>query len=58
MDRTNKMSSVAKIAGQESLIVIRQTAWEILAPLIMADSSNEGSIERNAEVIIRNAIDE
>ena len=56
--RTNRISSVATIAGQVSLRVTRHTTWRMFAPLIVADSSNDGSIARNAAVISRNAIGE
>lgn len=56
--RTNRISKVAKIAGQESLSVMRHAIWKMLAPLIIADSSIDGSIERNAAVMIRKAIGE
>ena len=37
---------------------MRQATWKMFAPLIIADSSSAGSIERNAAVISRNAIGE
>ena len=56
--RTNKMSSVASTAGHASLSVTRKKTCGTLAPLICADSSSAGSMERNAAVISRNAIGE
>ena len=58
MARTNRISKVAAIAGQVSFNVMCQAICGTLAPLIMADSSSDGSIERNAALITRNAIDE
>ncbi len=58
MERTNRMRMVAKIAGQVSLSVTRHATWKMLAPLIVADSSSDGSIARNAAVMRRNAMGE
>ena len=49
---------VAKIAGHVSLSVMRHATCNMLAPLIVADSSSDGSIARNAALISRNAIGE
>ena len=56
--RTNRISSEPSAAGQASLKVMRQATCRIEAPLICADSSSAGSMERNAAVISRNAIGE
>ena len=56
--RTNRISIVAKMAGHVSLIVIYHAPWKILAPLIIADSSMAGSMERNAAVMRRKAMGE
>ena len=37
---------------------MRHATWKTLAPLIIADSSSDGSIARKAAVISRNAIGE
>jgi len=50
--------SVAKIAGHASASVTRRTTCQMLAPLMAADSSSAGSIERNAAVMRRKAIGE
>ena len=49
---------VATIAGHVSLSVTRRSTWNRPAPLIVADSSSDGSIARNAALIRRNAIGE
>jgi hypothetical protein len=49
---------VARIAGHVSLSVTRRATWSTLAPLIVADSSSDGSMARKAAVISRNAIGE
>ena len=56
--RTNRISSEPSAAGQASLNVILRAICSIDAPLISADSSSEGSMERNAAVISRKAIGE
>ena len=49
---------VAKSAGHVSASVIRRTVWKRPAPLIAADSSSAGSMERNAADMSRNATGE
>ena len=56
--RTNRISSVANTAGHVSFSVTRHRVCSTPAPHIIADSSNAGSIERNAAVISKNAIGE
>ena len=46
------------MAGQVRRNVTRHATWKMFAPLIVADSSSDGSIARNAAVIRRNAIGE
>ncbi len=58
MARTNRIRKVAKMAGQASLSVTRHSTWKTLAPLIMADSSSEGSMARKAAVMSRKAMGE
>ena len=57
-ERTNRIRSDPTAAGQDSFSVICQAICRIEAPLIIADSSSDGSMERNAAVINRNAIGE
>ena len=56
--RTNRISMVANTAGHESLSVTRHAVWKTLAPLIIADSSSAGSMERKVAVMSRKAIGE
>ena len=56
--RTNRMMKAARIAGQASFRVMCQAIWKIEAPLITADSSSDGSIERSAAVTRRKATGE
>src|SRR5262252_8992905 len=53
--RTNKMSSTEPAAGVKSRNVTRRKVCQVFAPDIIADSSNEGSIDLKAAAIIRNA---
>jgi hypothetical protein len=52
------MRIVATIAGHVSFSVTRRSTCHMVAPLIVADSSSDGSIARNAALISRNAIGE
>jgi hypothetical protein len=58
IERTNRINSEPSAAGQASFKVMRRAICSTEAPLISADSSSEGSMERNAAVISRNAIGE
>ncbi len=53
--RTNRMMSAAAVAGHARRMVTRQAICGRLAPLIRADSSSAGSIERKAALISRKA---
>jgi hypothetical protein len=56
--RTKRIRSVAKIAGHTRGSVTLRRTWGTLAPLMTADSSSAGSIDRNAAVISRKAMGE
>ena len=56
--RTKRMSKVANTAGHTRGSVILAATCTMPAPLITADSSSAGSMERNAAVIRRNATGE
>ena len=58
IERTNRINSDPSAAGQASRKVIRRAICGTEAPLIAACSSSDGSMERNAAVISRNAIGE
>src|SRR5919109_671191 len=53
--RTNKISSTEPVVGISKRNVTRRSVCHVLAPDIMADSSNEGSIDLKAATIIRKA---
>ncbi|MCY1385055.1 hypothetical protein D9M69_733840 [compost metagenome] len=52
------MENEAINAGQTSFSVMRNMIWPMDAPDIRADSSSDGSMERNAADISRKAIGE
>ena len=58
MARTNRVSTVATMAGKASFSVIRHKVLRMLEPLITADSSSEGSMALKAEDINKNAMGE
>ena len=58
IERTKRIRIVAKMAGHVSFSVTRQSTCHTLAPLIVADSSSDGSMARKAALISRNAIGE
>src|SRR5215204_5296903 len=53
--RTNKMSSTEPAVGISNRNVTRLKVCQVLAPDIIADSSNDGSMDLNAAVIIKKA---
>ena len=58
MARTNKVSTVATMAGKANFRVIRHKVLRMLEPLITADSSRDGSMALNAEDISKKAMGE
>src|ERR1043166_7278649 len=53
--RTKRISSTEPAVGIKRRNVARRKVCQVLAPDIMADSSNDGSIDLNAATIMRNA---
>ena len=58
MALTNRVNTVATMAGKANFKVIRQSVFMMLEPLMTADSSKEGSMALNAEDMSKNAMGE
>ena len=55
---TNKVSTVAMMAGYANFKVMRRSVFRMLEPLMTADSSSEGSMALKADDMSKNAMGE